>query len=218
MKGSQLFPHLHPPAFPQTHSTLLYRSWTGQAGSPPAALVTPLRARALLLLVKNTAPGHYGRLWLRNTTPLSAAPSGRRQLALGFPVLVSSEFKLQIRANEYTLVCLAELCMRRRRGFLHVFYGTVWVGRWEREGVSALHVHVHVFMLSARVCMRMCISILCLIGSLFLQRRRKRKSACNESIYFMELPRRGAGEHNLCKKNRQLLLGGGHQSGFDFRS
>lgn len=72
-----------------------------------------------------------------------------------------------------------------------------------------LHVHVHIFMLSARVCMCMCISILCLIGSLFLQRRRKRKSACNESIYFMELPWRGAGEHDLCKKTGSCCWEGG---------
>lgn len=122
----------------------------------------------------------------------------RRQLALGFPVLVGLEFKLQIWVNEYRLVCSAELGIERRRGFLHIFYGTVWVWRW--EGTYTLHVHVHVFMLPAHVCMRICISILCLIGSLFLQRRRKRKSACNESIYFMELPWRGAGEQDLCKK------------------
>lgn len=72
--------------------------------------------------------------------------------------------------------------------------------RWESEGAYALHVHVHIFMLSPHVCMCMCISILYLIGSLFLQRRRKRKSACNESIYFMELPWRGAGSTIYAKK------------------
>lgn len=137
----------------------------------------------------------------------SPSPFGRRQLALGFPVLVSLEFKLQSCTNEYRLVCSAELCTQRRRGFVHVFYGTAREERW--EGAYMLHMHVHIFMLSARVCMRMCISILCLIGSLFLQRRRKRKSACNESIYFMELPWRGAGEHDLCKKTGSCCWEGG---------
>lgn len=107
----------------------------------------------------------------------------------------------------------AGLCVRQSRahkgeGALPMFFMALpTVGRW--EGAFTVHVHVHIFMLSARVCMRMCISILCLIGSLFLQRRRKRKSACNESIYFMELPWREAGEHDLCKKTGSCCWEGG---------
>lgn len=97
----------------------------GKAGSLPASVVTISHEcsllRALLCegrgpyaLGKNTAPGHWGRLWQKEATPtqltLSPSPFGRRQLALGFPVLVSLEFKLQICVNEYRLVCSAELC------------------------------------------------------------------------------------------------------------
>lgn len=97
----------------------------GRAGSLPASVVTISHECSLLwgslckgwgpyALGKNTAPGHWGRLWQKEATPTQLiccpSPFGRRQLALGFPVLFSLEFKLQISTNEYRLVCAAELC------------------------------------------------------------------------------------------------------------
>ena len=124
------FPTFSPLPFPQAPSSA---SAGGRAGSLPAPVVTVSHVRSLLwtplrggwdpyALGENTAPGHQGRLWQKQATPtqpvLHAAPSGRRQLALGFPVLASSEFKLRMNTG----FCVGQSCARKGAGVFCTYF------------------------------------------------------------------------------------------------